>query len=708
MNSLLRALALAAGLSAIGGPALAQTPTVAWNATTAIDGAQISPGWNYDGPRSMALDADDNLIAVGTAAFDEPTDTCMLVVKYAESDGRELWRKTFCGGYAARAVAVDRSGDVIALGDVRNYTNYSSKMAVLKCSGKDGELQWSWISADSSSFAGGAVDVSLDAQGNAFVAGNLNSDASGAPQPSRIAKLRGSDGALLWLDRGSFQRLDAISWDGASRLLAAGRRASGDTALFWLGTDSGGIVGRTSVDSSGNLYAASIAVDPAGNAIVGGPIDSPADPGSYSLKVLKVAAGGGPILWQRSTPSSTHAGVGGLGIDPQGNIVVAGSVDYAMTTLKLAPLDGRVLWRSDYPGSSWAESLALDEQGNAIVTGWNDGGLRRADIRTIEYASATGAPLWSIGYDEGGNDFGIAVVHGGGGDYVVGASNRNGTDDMVMRVFKYSEPIVPDVPAIPTYQGLWWAAPAGSESGWGLSLAHQGDILFATWFTYDIDGSPLWLVMPDLRRRADGSFSGAIYRTHGPAFDSSTWDPSLVRVQAVGTATLSFADPHNGSFSYDVGGATATKSITRQVFALPVHDCSVYRSAEGVRSFTDLYWAYRPGSQSGWGVSIAHEGDILFSVWFTYRADGEPVWYVMSDGTHGVDGSYAGTLFQARGPSYRSSPWDPSAVSLTAVGDAWFRFISEDLANYRFQVGSATVGGGIVRQSFSTPASDCR
>jgi hypothetical protein len=33
------------------------------------------------------------------------------------------------------------------------------------------------------------------------------------------------------------------------------------------------------------------------------------------------------------------------------------------------------------------------------------------------------------------------------------------------------------------YQGLWWKSPAGSESGWGINFAHQGDVIFATWFT---------------------------------------------------------------------------------------------------------------------------------------------------------------------------------------------------------------------------------
>src|SRR5690606_32175309 len=34
-----------------------------------------------------------------------------------------------------------------------------------------------------------------------------------------------------------------------------------------------------------------------------------------------------------------------------------------------------------------------------------------------------------------------------------------------------------------------------SESGWGINVSQQGDIAFATLFTYDTDGAPLWLVM---------------------------------------------------------------------------------------------------------------------------------------------------------------------------------------------------------------------
>ncbi len=46
-------------------------------------------------------------------------------------------------------------------------------------------------------------------------------------------------------------------------------------------------------------------------------------------------------------------------------------------------------------------------------------------------------------------------------------------------------------PTAPNYQGLWWNP---LESGWGINFAHQGDIIFATWFTYDAGGKPWWLI----------------------------------------------------------------------------------------------------------------------------------------------------------------------------------------------------------------------
>ena len=35
-------------------------------------------------------------------------------------------------------------------------------------------------------------------------------------------------------------------------------------------------------------------------------------------------------------------------------------------------------------------------------------------------------------------------------------------------------------PVAANYQGLWYAAPAGSEAGWGINFTHQGDSIFAS------------------------------------------------------------------------------------------------------------------------------------------------------------------------------------------------------------------------------------
>ena len=65
----------------------------------------------------------------------------------------------------------------------------------------------------------------------------------------------------------------------------------------------------------------------------------------------------------------------------------------------------------------------------------------------------------------------------------------------------------PNLALATNYQDLWYAAPAESEAGWGVNFTHQGDIIFATWFTYDVDGTPLWLVAT-VNKTAPGVYTG--------------------------------------------------------------------------------------------------------------------------------------------------------------------------------------------------------
>jgi hypothetical protein len=115
------------------------------------------------------------------------------------------------------------------------------------------------------------------------------------------------------------------------------------------------------------------------------------------------------------------------------------------------------------------------------------------------------------------------------------------------------------------YQDLWWAKPAGSESGWGINLTHQDHIIFATWFTYDADGKPWWLIA-ELHRSAPRVYGGSVSTVKGVPFDASPWDTSKIVETQVGTMQITFADGNNAVIDYTVNGIHQTKNATRQVF----------------------------------------------------------------------------------------------------------------------------------------------
>jgi hypothetical protein len=126
--------------------------------------------------------------------------------------------------------------------------------------------------------------------------------------------------------------------------------------------------------------------------------------------------------------------------------------------------------------------------------------------------------------------------------------------------------------AATNYQDLWWAAPPGSESGWGVNLTHQGDTIFATWFTYDIDDSPMWLAVT-AAKTAPGVYTGTLYRTTGPAFNAVPFNPANVVPTPVGLATFTFSDGNNATFAYTVNGISQAKAITREIFNGPGTVC---------------------------------------------------------------------------------------------------------------------------------------
>jgi hypothetical protein len=116
----------------------------------------------------------------------------------------------------------------------------------------------------------------------------------------------------------------------------------------------------------------------------------------------------------------------------------------------------------------------------------------------------------------------------------------------------------------PDPTGLWFDP---AESGWGLTLAQQGDTVFAVLFVYDSTNHPVWYAASDLRAPASNppggpEVAGTLYRTAGPWF-GGPFDPHAVSVTPVGTLTLHYAEPARQSLQvgYVIDGIAVSKSV---------------------------------------------------------------------------------------------------------------------------------------------------
>ena len=260
--------------------------------------------------------------------------------------------------------------------------------------------------------------------------------------------------------------------------------------------------------------------------------------------------------------------------------------------------------------------------------------------------------------------------------------------------------------APPNYTDLWWNP---AESGWGVNLNHQGDTLFATWFTYDGDGRGMWLVMSDARRQADGSYAGEIYRTTGVPLAQIDGAPaSHSPPSRVGTGRFTFdASARRGTFAYSVGGLSQQKAIERQVFAAAATTCAHGSGdRQHATNYQDLWWN---AAEPGWGLNIAHQADTLFATWFTYAADGRGEWLVASDVRREPTGEYRGRLYRTAGRPFDLISGAAAIVGSPAdVGEVTLTFATGDRGRLEYVVDGVAQSKAIARQVFAGTAPLCR
>lgn len=253
--------------------------------------------------------------------------------------------------------------------------------------------------------------------------------------------------------------------------------------------------------------------------------------------------------------------------------------------------------------------------------------------------------------------------------------------------------------AAPNYSALWGNS---SEPGWGLNTSHQGDLVFATLFTYAPDGAGMWLVASNLARQPDGSFSGSLYRASGPPYYQTPW--SAVSLAEVGGMTIRFASETAATLTYSFNGVTVNKAIERHAFDPAIPSCtSTTGSRAGATNYQDLWWN---SSEPGWGLNLAHQGSLIFATLFTYNNAGRDAWLVASGLQRQPDGSFTGKLYVASGPPFNASPWP--GVSLGEVGSMTLRFSAGDRGTLTYTVLGTNVVKPIERAVLGNAQPDCR
>jgi photosystem II stability/assembly factor-like uncharacterized protein len=238
------------------------------------------------------------------------------------------------------------------------------------------------------------------------------------------------------------------------------------------------------------------------------------------------------------------------------------------------------------------------------------------------------------------------------------------------------------------YQDLWWAGSA--ENGWGMSLTQHGSQIFGAFYIYDPQGAPIWMVMPGGSWNAGfTSFSGALYMPTGSWFGA--YDASrLVAGASVGNATITFTSASTATLAYTINGTSGTKSIQRQLFGPP--------DSTPVATYGDLWWGGQ--SQNGWGVAISQQYRTLFSVWYTYDQAGRSIWYVMPAGTWTATNTFSATAYRTSGSAWLGVPYNPSALTATAVGNVNFTFTDRDNGVMSYTIDGVTQSKPIARQPF--------
>lgn len=146
----------------------------------------------------------------------------------------------------------------------------------------------------------------------------------------------------------------------------------------------------------------------------------------------------------------------------------------------------------------------------------------------------------------------------------------NGTirDDVTALIDQVATVLNKDTSRVPfaDFGGIWWRP---QESGSGFTLVQRADHqLTGTFYTFDDDGEPLWLVFSGGEWLSSMRWRGSLYRTRYAGSDAlaNGVDPSRISAEAFGQIQFDFNDASHGQLTLELPEYTRNLAIERFPF----------------------------------------------------------------------------------------------------------------------------------------------
>lgn len=242
----------------------------------------------------------------------------------------------------------------------------------------------------------------------------------------------------------------------------------------------------------------------------------------------------------------------------------------------------------------------------------------------------------------------------------------------------------------PNQVGFWWKP---SNPTWGISLQQQGTHTFALWFTYNVQGKPVWYALncDFIKNANDSRCAGDLFTGTGTSVTKITASANA-QFMKVGEGSLTLSASDKLALSYAAVGGVAQQIIDLErlnIATTGIPTCTLQAGTRAnVSNYTDFWWGGVVAN--GWGIHITHQAKQLFLSWGSYDDQGNASW-IFGLGTQAGDSpQFSGDLYQfpSGTPFSQSSANNATALPL---GSFSLQFANGEQGSFTYSLPIAAV-----------------